>query len=132
MTSSELYKKLTPTSEKYYECCNRARGLDVNLSDMFSKFVKDAARCSAYNSDIFYDMKTIESAMREFDPTVEFDPIWVGFRRYGVDCTSYVLCRAEAESTYGSLSHNYFALYSITVKERGDNYFDVVLSEYAM
>lgn len=130
MTSKELYEKLIPADEKHYVGQLLDNGLSVNLSDMFSRFVKDAARCNGYNSDIYYDMKHIDEAMHEFDPDKEFEPIWVAFRKLGVDGTAYVLCRAEENNLYSSICDNYFALYCVTVEHNSYDFYSVVLREY--
>jgi hypothetical protein len=131
MTSNELYRKLTPyRTEKYYAQMSDS-GLKVNLSDLFSILIKDAARCNSYNSDIYYDLVSIEKDMLEYDPEKDFEPRWIGFRKMGVDGTSFVLQKAGDPSCYGSLSSNYFALYSITVEK--DRYFyNLILNEYTV
>ena len=130
MTSVELYNKLTPNNEKVFPAQLLSHGLSGNWSDMFSTFVKDAARCNGYNSDVYYDMKIIDESMQNFNPETEFEPIWVGFRKLGVDSTSYVLCRLEDQNVYSSLSRNYFALYSVCVENKDDNWYNVILREY--
>lgn len=132
MTSEQLYEKLTPYKTDKYFAQLLSDGLSVNLSDAFSKLIKDAARCNGYNSDVYYDLRTIDTAMKEFDPHKEFTPIWIGFRKLGVDGTSYILCKADNEAFYGSLSANYFALYSLTVENDHDDFYHVVLNEYTV
>lgn len=130
MTSFELFDKMSPSETHTYTAQLNAGGLDFNQSDMYSRLIKDAARCNGYNSDIFYDMKYIEERMKEFDGTEEFEPIWIGFRKLGVDCTQFVLCRVSDEYTYGTMSNNYFALYSIVVEKKKDDWYNVRLNEY--
>lgn len=132
MTSVELYKKLRPYKTNTITAQLMSDGLSGNLSDMFSRFIKDAARCNGYNSDIFYDMKIIEKAMREYNPEEEFTPIWVGFRKHGVDGTNFILCKVENENMYGSLSYNYFALYSVMVEHEEPGWYNIILNEYAV
>ena len=138
MTSDELFATLKPTKQKSFTCYATECGLDINVSDIFCPLIKDAARCNEYGSDVFYDMKLIDASLRNYDPEEGMEPIWVGFRRCGVDSTSYVLCRAESKSIYGDLEHNYFALYSVAVrpyKRRRagkDGRYEVLFSEYAM
>ena len=136
MTSKDLLKKMTPSDKHTYiaQLNSKGKGLDFNHVDMFSRLIKDAARCNEYNSDIYYDMQHIEDRMQDFNPDEEFEPIWIGFRKMGVDCTAFILSRCEHENVYGSLSSNYFALYSINVdlEETFPGFYDVVLSEYVI
>ena len=131
MTSKDLFAKMKPSDQHVY-LAQYNHGLDFNQSDLFSRLIKDAARCNGYNSDIYYDLRYIDDRMKDFDPSEDFDPIWVGFRKLGVDCTDFVLCRSRDEQTYGSLSQNYFALYSITVDHQNDGWYNVLLNEYAV
>ena len=108
------------------------RGLNFNTSWMFSTLIKDAARCNNYNSDIYYDLKYIDKRLENFNPDEEFEPIWIGFRKMGVDGTSFVLCKCNDSGCYGTLSQNYFALYSISIEPKEYGNFSVILSEYAV
>ena len=130
MTSNELYEKLKPSEQQVYLAQYNARGLDFNTSDMFTRLIKYAARCNGYNSDIYYDLSYIDDRLKHFEPADDFEPIWIGFRKMGVDCTSFVLTRCNNESTYGSLSLNYFALYSLSVERTEEGFFNVYLNEY--
>lgn len=157
MTSKELYEKLKPYKERRFTCRLLVDGLSMNLSDIFCPLIKDAARCNSYQSDVYYDLKLIESTLKEFRPEdIGFDPIWIGFRKMGVDGTRFVLTRQEND-TY--LTQSYFALYAITVQKRTytyeylkencpdlteeqttklireseeDDFYDVVMTEYAV
>ena len=133
MTSKELYEKLVPSEEKTYKYAYLSdHGLEINLESMFSGFIKDAARCNSYNSDVYYDIHHIKETLREFNPESEFEPIWIGFRKMGVDGTSYVLCNAENDYPRVNLSSNYFALYSVNIVHEEDNYYNIVLCKYAV
>ena len=136
MTSKELFDNITPSNTEKYFAQLLADGMSVNLSSMYTKLIRDAARCNSYSSDVFYDLKHIERRMKEFNPNEEFEPIWIGFRKMGVDGTAYVLSRIDNDKpreswlkTY-TLSNNYFALYSITVENRDHDFYDIVLNEY--
>ena len=130
MTSKTLYEKMKPNSTRYYTAQLLQDGLNLNMSDIFTKLIRDAARCNHYSSDVFYDMKIIESAMQDFDPEKEFEPIWVGFRKLGVDSNGFILSRMDNEFMYGPLSQNYFALYSLTVEPKESGFYNVVFNEY--
>ena len=131
MTSKELFTKMGSPSSKYsYLAQLNEQGLDFNISGLFSILIKDAARCNRFNSDIYYDMQIIEERMKTFNPEEEFEPIWLGFRKNGVDHTGFVLCKANDKQTYGTLPNNYFALYVITVEKQKNELYDVILNEY--
>lgn len=132
MTSKNLFEKMKPSEQHIYLAQLNSHGLEFNQSDLFSRLIKDAARCNGYNSDIYYDMKYIDERMQEYNPDDEFEPIWIGFRKLGVDCTSFVLCRVADESVYGSLSSNYFALYCISIDGKEPGWYNVILNEYAV
>jgi len=134
MTSRELYEKVRPHEVHYLLAQMNHDGLNVNISDIFSDMVKDAARCNNYNSDVYYDMCAIDDALKNYNPEESFDPIWIGFRKMGVDGTSYVLLRAEEDKSWPqmALSKNYFALYSLDVREKSDGLYNVVWSEYSV
>lgn len=133
MTSQELYNKIKPSEVHYYFAQLLSDGLNVNLNDIFTPLIKDAARCNGYNSDIYYDMIAIDEAMKSYRAGQEFEPMWIGFRKLGVDGTAFVLLRISDNNTYADLSANYFALYSLTLKPRSyEGLYDVALSEYAV
>ena len=131
MTSSQLFETLKTFSESKYYAQLLPDGLNVNLSDIFCKFIKDAARCNGYGSDIYYDMKIVDEAMKNYTGDKEFVPIWVGFRKLGVDSTDYVLHRIMSNKTvFSDLTSNYFALYSITLEHEEGCFYKLVLREY--
>ena len=133
MTSKELYEKLSPSTEKLFRRAYLTEyGLEINLESMFSKFIRDAARCNAYNADVYYDIHSIKEALKNFDPEKVFEPIWVGFRKMGVDGTSYVLCNADKDYVYANLSSHYFALYSVNITPAESDSYDIILREYAV
>ena len=134
MTSKELFNAISPDHTKVYTGQLLKDGLNVNTSDIFSLLIKDAARCNSYNSDVYYDLLKIDTAFSNFDPTKEFEPIWIGFRKLGVDGTSYLLSRLGPEdrqgNIWGILFHEYFALYSITVEPDGESFYKIKLNTY--
>lgn len=132
MTSKELFNKMKPSTTKLYLAQSTEKGLEFNHSHMFSTLIKDAARCNGYNSDVYYDLKYLEDRFENFSEEEEFEPIWIGFRKLGVDCTNFVLCRCADDAVYGSMSNNYFALYSVSVEKDEAGWYDVHLNEYAV
>lgn len=132
MTSKELYEKLTPWRSYRYSGQYTSGRLEVNLSDIGSKLIKDAARCNGYNYDVYYDLRAINNAMENFNPKKEFTPMWIGFRKLGVDGTDYVLLRIAGELPHHALSCNYFALYSLNIESTGDDFYNVILNEYSV
>ena len=129
MTSKELFEKMNPERHSYIAQFNSC-GLDFNTSDIFSRLIKEAAKCECYNSDVFYDLKNIEESFKNFDPEKEFEPIWLGFRKMGVDCTNFVLCRVNDAGMYGKIADTYFVLYSLTVERKGEGFYTVYLTKY--
>lgn len=132
MTSKELYSKLQPIKTDYETAQLTENGLSVNMSGTYTKLIKDAARCNDYSSDIFYDLTTINDALETFDPDVEFEPIWIGFRKLGVDGTSFVMCRIDNANPLMSLTKTYFALYSIDIVSEGGGFYCIEINEYAV
>ena len=129
MTSRELFEKMNPEKHSYLAQYT-SRGLEFNESDLFTRLIKEAAKCEYYSSDVFYDIQYTDNRFKEFDPEEEFEPIWYGFRKMGVDCTNFVLCRINDEITYGSMKENYFAVYSLTVEKKDTGWYTVYLTKY--
>lgn len=132
MNSRELYNKMTPSKTEKVIAQLLADGLSCNLSTFYSKLIKDAARCNRFNSDIVYDINGIQDALKNYRANKEFEPIWIGFRRHGVDGTNYVLCRVDSSSVSMSLGQEYFALYSVDVEYNKYDWYNIVLNEYWM
>lgn len=132
MTSHELYNKLKPNREQKLVAQLLEDGLNVNIVDFYTKLIKDAARCNSYSSDVVFDINYISRQLREFNKDTVFEPIWVGFRRHGVDSTAYVLSRIAEDGNTIELYKNYFALYSINVVEDPEypDFRVVVIGEY--
>lgn len=136
MTIEELYKKLRPS--KTHDTLGQilADGVSVNLSDLFTALIRDAARCNSYSSDVYYDLCTIEREIKDYRAGQDFTPIFVGFRRHGVDGNSFILSRLENDlrGNVYSLSREYFALYSVMLVPEDDcaNWVRLVWNEYWM
>lgn len=131
ITSKELYEKLTPVSTIQYFAQLLSDGLSVNMSDAYSQLIREAARCNDYCSDVVSDIRYIEHRLSLFREGEEFEPVWIGFRRHGVDGTMYLLSRlSESENIYEPLYHNYFVVYSVTVKKSEPGFYHVVFSKY--
>lgn len=136
MTSSELYEKLRP-KRSWYEIAtywSGKRGLDCNMSSIYTELIKDAARCNNYSSDVIYDIREIDRKLESFEKDAPFDPVWIGFRKMGVDGTNYVLSRVSDSNdpvTY-TLSANYFALYSMNIELTEYGNYHIVMNEYAV
>lgn len=130
MTSLELYRKLTPNKTENYTAQLLNDGLSVNLSGFYTKLIKDAARCNDYSSDIVFDINGLNKKLKEFRAGQEFEPVWIGCRKMGVDGTDFVLARTEGD--YAKLHKNYFALYSVTVDRTDPDWYQITVSEYNM
>ncbi len=130
-TSEKLLEKLKPNSKKVYLAQSLVDGLMVNTADMFTILIKEAARCNDYSSDVFYDLQRIATSFKEFVNV--FTPVWIGFRRHGVDGTEFVLSRIkEYKDVYDCIYKEYFALYSVHVEQDAacNDFYNVVFSKY--
>ena len=135
MTSQQLFEAIEPNkTEKFGAQLNNAR-LSFWRPGIFNPLIKDAARCTSFQSDVYYDLKEIEDRVNNFNPRNKFEPIWIGFRRHGVDHTEYVLHKCGDDDHVSSVLHReYFALYSVTVEpdEEYEGFYNVYLNEYYM
>ena len=131
LTSQELFEKMQPAFQETYTAQLLSDGLSVNMSDIYSTLIKEAARCNSYNSDVVYDINYIHDKLKEYRGG-NFEPIFVGFRKYGVDGTSYILSRMEDYSSpYLCLSREYFVVYSVTLnKTEYEGFYNIVFSKY--
>lgn len=131
--SMKLLKLLYSANErKSYLAQLTESGLVFNTSELYSILIKEAARCNSYNSDILYDIETIESRFHTYSGK-EFEPIFIGFRKLGVDGTNYVILRLkDYDNPRDGLVKEYFAFYSITLEATNyEGLYDVVLSKYS-
>lgn len=131
MTSiQELYEKLRPSKTTHANGQVLTKEFCVNLSDIFTRLIKDAARCNSYSSDVYYDLRKIDEEVRAYRNGAEFTPIFIGFRRHGVDGNTFILSRIE-DDPY-NVYREYFALYSLTVQQDDFGWATVVFNEYWM
>lgn len=131
MTIQQLYEKMRPSRTHDTTGQILADGLSVNISDFFTRLIKDAARCNSYSSDIYYSLREIDEKVRSYRGIAPFEPIFVGFRRHGVDGNTFILSRLDG-NPYNA-SREYFALYSVNViPEDGGGWCKVLFNEYWM
>ena len=130
MTIQELFEKLSPSKTENIRGQVLADGLSVNISDIFTRLIKDAARCNSYSSDVYYDLQKIEEMVRNYRNFAEVEPIFIGFRRHGVDGNSFILSRI-GDKPY-NVHREYFALYSLTIEQEEHGWATVVFNEYWM
>ena len=129
MTSFELYEKLQPTTTDVVHTQLLSGGLYANMCNFYTKLIRDAARCNSYSSDVIFSINHIDNMLKEgFRPNEPFEPIWIGFRRRGVDGTSFVLSRCNGDRA--EINKNYFALYSVTVEKEEEGWYNVLINEY--
>lgn len=134
MTMTDLFNKLTPISVERYIAQRVDNVLSVNYSTLFCKLIKDAARCNNYQSDVFYTLKEIYDKVYNFCPEEHpkiLEPIWVGFRKMGVDSNNFIYCRISDNDFRIALSREYFALYCIRF-EKDERGWWVVVYEYGV
>jgi len=130
LTSQELFDVIKPSSRKAYLAQLTDNGLSFNPVDMFSTFIKEAARCNDYNGDIIFDIEYLTERFISYRGE-EFEPVWIGFRKLGVDGTDYVLLRLENDIPWISLTKEYFALYSVSLEHNEyEGLYNVILNKY--
>ena len=131
MTSRELFEALSPNDTIELTAQLLENGLSVNMSGVYSQLIKEAARCNNYNSDVVYDIEDIMDRLKEFRAGDEWKPVFIGFRRHGVDGTSFVLSRiGSPERRYNVIYKEYFALYAIDVEEETEGFYKVIFCTY--
>lgn len=130
LTSQELFNAIKPFSRTEYLAQLTENGLAFNPSDLYSTFIKEAARCNKFNSDVIFDIENLSERFHIYSGK-EFEPVWLGFRKLGVDGTDYVLLRLENELPWVSLTREYFALYSVSLELKNyEGLYNVVLNKY--
>ena len=75
-------QELRPSKTENVQGQVLADGLSVNISDIFTRLIKDAVRCNSYSSDVYYDLQKIEETVRNYRNFAEVEPIFIGFRNY--------------------------------------------------
>ena len=123
MNSRELFDYLDwSTTKEYTAQLLDNGGLSVNIEDTYTKLIKDAARTNRFSGDIRFTLNEIEYQLDNFKNNDEWKPVFVGFRRHGVDGTSSVLYEVNKGiplSERRTIIDKYFAFYGIDlVKEK--------------
>lgn len=121
----------TPTGTPMTETAQLlADGLSVNMSSIYTRLIKDAARCNSYSSDLIISLEFLDEKLRNFNPREPWTPEIFGFRKMGVDHRAFVESRCEKP---GDLLREYFALYSLDIHPTDyEGFYDVILTEYAV
>lgn len=132
MTISEIISKLhiintITESARWSDYENK---IDVNMSTIYTKLIKDAARCNAFSSDLLYDIQAFEDRLKTCEPGA----IYLGFRKMGVDGENFIVSRCVNGS---SVYNEYFALYKLELCPDEDDslrglWWNIVLTEYAV
>lgn len=68
--------------------------LQVNMSYIYSKLVKEAAKCKQFASDIIYDIAAIEDNISGIQECVTSNTV-IGFRELGTDGNTYMRNRVK-------------------------------------
>lgn len=87
---------------------DEVRGQDsklINLSGIFSELIKLAGKCDKYNSDVLYDIEYIGEMVKRVDTTGNRESVYIGFRDWGTDGTSFIEARDDG--------YPYFAIMEI-------------------
>lgn len=127
MTEKELISKLAVRHEWIYTAQLYNGSLIVNLSDAYTRLIKDAARCSRFSDDLLFETTKIKNKIDNFDGN-EFLTL-IGFRKDGVDDSAFVLLRCQRD--YYEVYKEYFAFYSFEIRpDNPENFYEIVLTEY--
>ena len=133
LNSVKLFEllRLSQDERKSYLAQLTENGLGFNTSDLYSTLIKEAARCNCFNSDVVYDIEFIESRFHVYSGK-EFEPLFIGFRKLGVDGTDYSILRLkEYDNPREGLLKEYFAFYSITLELANyEGFYNVILTKY--
>lgn len=133
MTSRKLLEALKPNKTERVYCQILANGILYNPSEFYTKLIRDAARCNRFSSDVVFSIDEIREAFREYKSGKEFEPIWIGFRRHGVDHADFIMSKIACSSKgIDVLEDEYFALYSIDVESDDPGWCYVIINEYWM
>ena len=101
-------------------------GIDINMSDVYSAMIKEAAKCNYYASDLIYDIEAINDRLKHFDIFDEdsYSPILVACRKSGVDGNSFILSRVENASRNCAyvicFPEEYFSVFAVTFEKSED------------
>lgn len=68
--------------------------LQMNMSYIYSKLIKEAAKCKQFASDIVYDIANIEDSISEIQEC-KTNNIVIGFRESGTDSNTYMKNRVK-------------------------------------
>lgn len=68
--------------------------LQMNMSYIYSKLIKEAAKCKQFASDIIYDIASIEDSINEIQEC-KTSNIVIGFRESGTDSNTYMKNRVR-------------------------------------
>ena len=129
MTISEIINKLhvISTTTESARWSDYEQKIAVNMSTIYTKLIKDAARCNCYSSDLLFDIQMFEDRLKSGEPCA----IYLGFRKMGVDGENFIVSRCNNGA---SVYSEYFALYRLELwpDEEGAGSYKVVLTEYAV
>lgn len=121
----------TKGNYKYDEFGREKIGADVNRSDVMSYLIKEVGtKVTHYQSDLYYDLHTINEAIDKWKPDEIMDDIYVGLRDSGVDGNTFVIAGARNSSTARGFVDRYIALYKISLREVKDETYkwkDIIL-----
>lgn len=111
----------TKGNYKYDEFGREKIGTDVNRSDVMSYLIKEVGtKVTHYQSDLYYDLHTINKAIDDWKPNEIMDDIYVGLRKCGVDGNTFVIAGAVNSSTARGFVDRYIALYKVSLREVED------------
>lgn len=111
----------TKGNYRYDEFGREKIGAEVNRSDVMSYLIKEVGtKVTHYQSDLYYDLHTINEAIDNWKPEEIMDDIYVGLRESGVDGNTFVIAGARNSSTARGFVDEYIALYKVSLREVED------------
>ena len=117
---------------RYDEFGREKIGADVNRSDVMSYLIKEVGtKVTHYQSDLYYDLHTLNEVISNWKPEEIMDDIYVGLRDSGVDGNTFVIAGARNSSTARGFVDRYIALYKVSLREVKDETYkwnDIILS----
>ena len=84
--------------------------MTLNMSTIYDKLIKEAAKCRYYASDLIIDIRALERAIEAKENKLVF----FGFRESGVDHEAFIDSRLE--SSGGNPEVNYRAIWAVDLK----------------
>lgn len=90
---------------------------DVNLSGILSFFIKEAAKCAFFSSDLFIAWQGVEKSL--YTELYGEQQFFFGFREMGVDHLAFIDCKYNPEKTW--INPDYRVIYMLEGTQSDDD-----------